>query len=183
MGLMIINVGSKNPTKVGAVEEVMKDYFPDAVVQGIEVDSGVSCQPKSIGETMHGADRRARLAFQDCNLSIGLESGMIRAARTKTGYLITLFCSIFDGQGFYVGMSSGFEVPQDVIDMVLKDHTIDISDALHLAKYTEEKRIGYGKGFIHVLTKGRVSRQDLVVQAVQMAMLQIENKHWYPSPP
>lgn len=177
---MLIKVGSKNPTKVDAVREVMKDYFPDAEVRGVEVDSGVGCQPKSMRQTIQGADRRAYLAFKDCDFSIGLESGMVEASgKTKTGYLNVLFCSIYDGVDFYIGMSSGFEIPQGAIETVIRDDSMDISDALYFAGYTTERRIGYGKGFIHILTKGRVCRQDLVIQAVQMAMLQIENKHWY----
>ena len=50
---MKVIVGSKNPVKVGAVEEVFRRYWPDCEVVGIEVESGVSAQPMSEKETHH----------------------------------------------------------------------------------------------------------------------------------
>ena len=181
---MIIKTGSENPTKVEALKEVMKDYFPDSTVIGIAVAVPriVGCQPKSMSDTLCGADYRAKQAFESggCDLGIGLESGMIGCSKfTKSGYLNALFCSIFDGKNFHIGMSSAFEMPKDTIEIVLEDPTIDLSEALFRAEYTKEERIGYGKGFIHVLTKGRVTRQDFVIQAVQMAMIHLENSEWY----
>ena len=57
---MKVVVGSKNKTKVGAVEKVWKD----AEITSISVPSGVSAQPFSDEETMQGAINRAKRALE-----------------------------------------------------------------------------------------------------------------------
>jgi non-canonical (house-cleaning) NTP pyrophosphatase len=70
---MIINVGSKNDVKVNAVKETIRNYkfLEKSEVNGIEVPSGVSEQPKSMQEIIQGGMNRAKNAFKDCNLSFG----------------------------------------------------------------------------------------------------------------
>jgi len=55
---MKILVGSKNPVKIKAVEEAFSKYFDNIVVEGINVNSGVSVQPVN-NETYAGAQNRA----------------------------------------------------------------------------------------------------------------------------
>ena len=56
---MRVLVGSANPVKIAAVQDVFEPYFPGAVVEGIETPSGVPAQP--VGkETFTGAENRAR---------------------------------------------------------------------------------------------------------------------------
>ena len=86
---MKVIVGSKNPNKIDAVKEVLALYpnFSGAIVEGIAADSGVYKQPTSIEETVQGAINRAKNSFKDCDLSIGLESGLIAVPQTKSGYM------------------------------------------------------------------------------------------------
>ena len=51
-------VGSRNPVKIGAVQDVFEQYFPGIEVQGIEVPSGVPAQPVG-DDTFAGAQNRA----------------------------------------------------------------------------------------------------------------------------
>ncbi len=57
---MKVVVGSKNKTKVGAVEKVWKD----ATITSLSVPSGVAAQPFSDEETMQGAINRAKRALE-----------------------------------------------------------------------------------------------------------------------
>ena len=57
---MKVVVGSKNKTKVGAVEKVWKD----AEITSLSVPSGVAAQPFSDEETMQGAINRAKRALE-----------------------------------------------------------------------------------------------------------------------
>ena len=50
-----IYIGSKNPAKIAAVEEVFINYS----IISQDVDSGVSCQPIGDEETIQGALNRA----------------------------------------------------------------------------------------------------------------------------
>ncbi len=76
---MKINVASKNPVKVGAVREIIRDYelLRDSSVSSYVADSGMSEQPRSLAETVQGAINRAKNAFNDCDYSFGIESGFM----------------------------------------------------------------------------------------------------------
>lgn len=60
-----IIVGSTNPTKVQAVEEIVREYpfLADARVFSVNVPSSVSEQPLTLSETIKGAMTRATNAF------------------------------------------------------------------------------------------------------------------------
>ncbi|KKT79065.1 MAG: putative non-canonical purine NTP phosphatase [Candidatus Giovannonibacteria bacterium GW2011_GWC2_44_8] len=86
---MKVNVGSKNETKVRAVKEALSEFpeFSKAEIVSVEVDPGVHKQPKNMEQTVQGAMNRAEKAFKDCDLSVGLESGLIEVPKTKSGYM------------------------------------------------------------------------------------------------
>jgi non-canonical (house-cleaning) NTP pyrophosphatase len=76
---MKINVGSKNLTKIRAVEEsvaLYPDLFPDPEVVAVDVDVELYGHPKSINETVDGAIDRAKKAFSGCDYSFGIEGGL-----------------------------------------------------------------------------------------------------------
>lgn len=70
-----IAVGSKNPVKIAAVENVARKIWPDAEVVSLEVAHGISEQPRSDDEAVEGARSRAKLALEkaDADIGIGLE--------------------------------------------------------------------------------------------------------------
>ena len=55
---MKIAVGSTNPVKLTAVRIAAQGQWPDAVVEGFAVASGVAEQPRSDAETRQGAENR-----------------------------------------------------------------------------------------------------------------------------
>lgn len=177
---MKIIVGSKNPVKVNAVRETISEYpfLERAEVIGIEVESGVSDQPKSIQETMQGARNRALNSFKDCDLSVGHESGLIEIPGTKTGFMNIDFCAIYDGKDFHVGSAPLFEYPIEVMKLVL-EQGLDISQAFHKAGLTEEEKLGATVGAIGILTKGRLNRTDYTKHATRMALIHLENLDLY----
>lgn len=182
MAIKII-VGTKNRVKVEAVRETVKDYdfLKEAEVTGKGVDSSVHDQPKSLKETVKGAVNRAEGAFRDCgdcDLSVGIEDGLMRVPETKTGMMNACVCVIFDGKGKHVGMAAGFEYPKEATRMVLEEG-IDMDEAYHRLGLTGKRRIGSHEGAIGKLTHGRFNRKDAVKQAVMMALIHLENSHLF----
>jgi inosine/xanthosine triphosphatase len=178
---MIIHVGSKNPAKFEAVRELLKDYpkFSGAEILSFDADSGIAAQPKSAEETAAGAMNRAKNSFRDCDYSIGLEDGLIKVPGSKTGYVNTTFCAIYDGEKFSFGLSSGFEMPKKAVELISKEE-IDLNEALYRVGITQKKRWGdEEKGIIHMLSGGRITRKERMKQAIQMAIIQIENPELY----
>src|SRR3989344_517192 len=159
---MIINVGSKNKVKVGAVEEILKDYthLARAKISGVDVDSGVSAQPKSFEETIQGAINRAKDSFKDCDYSIGLESGLMNVPHSKSGYMDVCVCAIYDGKEFHIGLSSAWEFPKKEITASILNEGLDINQAMYKAGLTEKKHIGSEEGAIGYFTKGRMDRKE-----------------------
>jgi len=177
---MIINVGTKNPTKIEAVREVAINYplFKNSHVEGVEIVGGVSDQPLSLEETIAGARHRAQKAYIDCDYSFGIESGLFSVPHTKTNYMDTTVCAIYDGTHFHLGMSPSFEYPIKVTELAVNEG-IEISEAYKLAGLTDHPKIGTAQGVIGELTKGRITRKDYTKQAIMMALIHLENPELY----
>ena len=177
---MRINVASKNPIKVEAVKEIVKEYdfLKDAEIVSLEASSNVSTHPLNIGDTVEGAINRAKNCFKDCNYSFGIESGLMNVPHTKVGSMDTTACAIYDGKKLYLGLSSGFEYPPIVTKMIREG--VEASEAFRRLKLTDHVKIGATEGgIIGLLTKGRVKRKDYTKQAIYNALIHLENQELY----
>lgn len=177
---MKINVGSANQVKINAVKEVIVDYdfLQDAKVIGLGVKSEVSDQPMSLDVTITGSINRAKNAFDDCKYSIGIEDGLMEVPHSKTGYMNICACTIYDGKKFHTGLSSAFEYPLEVTRMILNEK-IEVNEAVYRVGLTDNPKVGSFEGAISLLTKGRVSRTAYSKQAVQMALIHLQNPSLY----
>ena len=177
---MKINIGTTNNCKVEAVKEVMAitKGFEKSELTPIKVDSGIDDQPKSLEETITGAQNRAKAAFSNCDYSIGLESGLMKVPEAKTGYMDGCVCVIYDGEKFHMGLSSFFECPIEVTRLMIEDG-LDMSQAVNKIKLTEDPNIGSGQGAIGILTKGKMTRKNYTKQCIITALIHIENKELY----
>lgn len=178
--LMTINVGTKNPAKIEAVQEIIQDYdfLKDAKVVSVEVDSGISAQPLTLEETIRGAMNRAKNAFRDCDYSFGLESGLFPVPYTKSGYMDTGVCAIYDGRQYHLGLSAPYEYPKKVTQLVV-EQGMNISQASRTVGLTEHEYIGHAEGTVGIITKGRVTRKDYTKQAILTALIHLENPDLY----
>lgn len=180
---MIVAVGTKNKAKVQALKEVLAKYemFYAAEILLTEVSSDVSDQPKSLTETIQGAKNRAKQAFEKnvgCGYAFGLESGIFKVPHTKSGYMDTTACAIYDGENFHLGLSSCFEYPKELIRLVHEEN-LDISQAVNKAGFSDNKDIGSAEGMIGILTKGRLNRKEYTEQSIITALVHLENKDIY----
>jgi inosine/xanthosine triphosphatase len=174
---MKIALGSKNPVKIEALREIIKDYpcLKNAEIFFNGVSSQVSEQPKSLEETVKGAINRAKEVFKDCDFSFGIESGLMAVPGTKTGFMDVCVCSICDGKEFYLGLSSAWETPKLVADYMLKDG-LDMNQAAFKAGLTKNEKVGSAEGLIGIMTKGRLPRKEYTKEAIRTALIHLENK-------
>jgi len=174
---MKINVGSKNPVKIEAVKEAFSLYFNDLIVKGFKVDSKVIPQPKKLEEITKGAINRSIGCFNDCNYSVGIESGIFPVNEALTNYM-NISCSvIYDGKRIVgIGLSPGFEYPNFVIEEIF-------GKKREVAKIFDEKfktlNIGKEGGAISILSNGKYLRKELHRVGTIMALLPIINKELY----
>ena len=170
-----IKVGSYNPVKISAVEEILLEYshLTPAEVKGIAVNSKVSDQPKSLNETIQGAINRARQTYEDCDYSFGIESGLMTVPQTKTGYMDISVCAIYDGREFHLGISSAFECPLKVTEYMIKGG-LNMNEAFYKAGLTDNPQVGSTQGAVSILTKGRLTRKEYTKQAIRTALIHME---------
>ncbi|MFA5163079.1 MAG: inosine/xanthosine triphosphatase [Patescibacteria group bacterium] len=172
---MQINVGSKNPVKVQALEEILSDYpdFKGAELTIVETPSGVSDQPKSLDETVQGAMNRAKNSFSNCQYSFGMESGLMAVPNTKSGYMDVCVCAIFDGEEYHLGLSSAWEAPKKVTEMMLREG-LDMNDAAYRSGFTDNLKVGSAEGLVGIMTKGRLTRKEYTKEAIRTALIHVE---------
>lgn len=172
---MKINVGTKNPAKVGALKELIQDYplLKNSEIFPKEVTSNVSNQPKSLDETMRGAMSRAKGSFSDCDFSFGIESGLMEVPHIKTGYMDVCVCAIYNGKDFFFGLSSAWEAPKKIADYILKEG-LDMNEAALKAGLTNNPKVGSSEGLIGIMTKGRLTRKEYTKEAIRTALIHLE---------
>jgi inosine/xanthosine triphosphatase len=167
-----VAVGSTNRIKVDSVREAFNQVFDDVQVKGFSVDTGVAKQP--IGNaTIKGAENRAKKALDEWSekkpphFAIGLEAGLFKVTAIKR-YMDVQYCAILDMSGrFTYGHSPGFYYPSSFDEHIKAGEEIeDIIDDLFAIK-----KIGEKNGAIGFLTDNVVTRKDLLVSSVLMALV------------
>jgi inosine/xanthosine triphosphatase len=173
---MIVKVGSKNPVKVQATRNVLEKFYNDVTVSAVHVNSGVPDQPIGLEKTIEGAVNRAKGAYlSDCDLGVGIESGLLEAPHTITGYVDLQWCAIYDGKKTTLGVSAGFEYPPSVVEEVLNGKEVgDVMDEL-----TGVDNLGEKMGAVSYLSRGLLDRTGNTEQCVLMAMIPRLNEGIY----
>lgn len=162
---MKVAVGSTNPVKVKAVENVFRIVYGEAEVEGVKAMSGVPSQPFG-EETIIGAINRAKSAYATAKLDmgVGIEAGLFRVNEFT---LDVQYCAIYDGSWLTVGCGSGFEYPPLVLDEVLAGN--EVGDVM--SRVAGVENLGEKEGAIGFLSHGMLTRTQLTEQSVLMALI------------
>jgi non-canonical (house-cleaning) NTP pyrophosphatase len=102
----------------------------------------------------------------------------MEAPETATGFLHVCAGCIFDGTHYYVGLSNGFEIPPQILELIL-EKKMDLMQACLHSGISSNHKLGSTEGLIGILTKGKIDRKEYSKQCLRMAMLQLENAEWY----
>jgi inosine/xanthosine triphosphatase len=180
---MLVSIGSTNKAKILALEEVLKTYprFAEVKIISVSVPSDISDQPLTLSETIEGAKNRAKNSFEACNhcqYGFGIESGIFEAPGTRTGFLHGSICAIYNGADFHIGLSTAFEVPPLILNL-MRDQKMDLSQACLSSGISTNVKIGSEEGLIGILTQGRVDRKAYSKQCIIPALVQLEHAEWY----
>lgn len=174
---MLIKIGSKNRPKVGAVEEAIINYssIEDPKFISVSAPSDVSEQPTSFDETIQGAINRAKNAFGDCDLSVGIEDGLMEVKYVRSGYMNFAVCAIYDGDGVYLGFSPAFEHPFKPAKLIFGEK-LDLNQAYLKAGLTDNPNLGAAEGVLGLLSNKKITRQEYTKYGVIMALINWEFK-------
>ena len=173
---MKVIVGSLNPVKLNATRNILEKIYGEIDISSTDADSGVPDQPFGLDETIKGAINRAKNSYsQDMDLSVGIESGLMKTPNTITGYIDLQWCAIFDGEKITLGVSSGFEYPPEVVKEVLSGFEVgDVMDRI-----TGVDNLGTKKGAVSHLSKNMLDRTENTEQCVLTAMIPRMNEEIY----
>lgn len=159
---MRVMVGSKNSAKVAAVEQAVAAYWPDARVEGMETDSGVSNQPIGDEETMTGALNRARAALATgAELGVGLEGGV---AKYHNQWVMMSYVAITDGAREVAVPVTGTPLPHawgEALQAGAELRPLVIESGLPY---------DYKAGVIGLLTNGQLMRDTMFCHGVMTAL-------------
>jgi inosine/xanthosine triphosphatase len=157
---MRIAVGSGNPVKRDAVQEAL----PEATVESVTVESGVSEQPWGDDETIEGARNRAERALGDENdLGVGLEGGV---EEHDSGLFLIMWAAATDGDRIELGGGPRIRLPDDVAARLLDGAELGpvMDDLLDTSGVAENQ------GAAGVLTDGVTDRTEALRTAAAGAL-------------
>ena len=164
---MRVGVGSGNPVKRRAVEAAL-DAGEDALgegatVEAVPVDSGVSEQPRGHGETVAGAETRARnvLAAGAYDLGVGIEGG-VADLDDRPGLYLVMWAAVTDGETIERGGGPSLRLPGDIAERVRGGEELGpvLDDVLDTEGVKERA------GAAGVLTGDAVDRESALAHAV-----------------
>ncbi len=167
---MVFIIGSTNAAKVTAARRVIMKSFPQAVVNEVDVKSGVSNQPFGDEETRLGAINRALRAtgMQKNVIGIGLEGG-VRMLEGQM-YLCNWGALVLpDGERFTAG-GAQIPLPKEIADELITGKELGpVVDA-----YFKASGIRHKEGAIGMFTAHAVNRDELFEHVLQLLIGQLK---------
>lgn len=173
---MHLFVGSSNPVKINAVTIAASEAWPDFIVQGYEVESGIPAQPMGDDETRLGAENRAkaalRLGIRDRgseigqeNLGVGLEGGVFE---TESGDLwSTVWVVVADQQrNLHHANGARFKIPESIATPIREGREM----GLVVNKMFGGQDVRRANGAIGVVTKNFVDRTEEYAAIAKLAL-------------
>lgn len=172
MQKQLVYVGSTSEHKLRAVREALDELSIPAEVVGVKTASGVPEQPVKSPENdeiLEGASNRAHAAHEPGVIGIGIENGIEYAKSSRLAIVSDFaYVVIDDGNGVFIASSTG--------------HPVNYIDA------EEARRRGFGRNTVASVTRertgcdatdatphytgGRMTRAELLKQAVKLALCQ-----------
>lgn len=170
---MKVVIASHNPVKVNATKLAFAKVFPNQPLEFIEtsVDSGVSDQPTTNEETLLGALNRVEAAYQQhtSDFAVGIEGGVEKVLDLTQSFA---WITIKSSRGVTKSKSASFTLPSTVIDQLNQGKELgDAMDTLHHLKNSKQKQ-----GAVGILTDNLVTRTDLYIQPLIMALVPHKTK-------
>lgn len=177
---MHIFVGSHNPVKVNSVVGAASETWPEVIVEGFDVPSGIAEQPRTDKETKSGAINRAKAALfeglqkyesegrelkTDEVLGVGLEGGVFE---DEDGQMWSTVWAVVVDKTDFMEFANGarFMVPDIVADKIRKGEEMGPV----IAKVAGESDVKKKQGMIGITTKGFVDRTEEYQALAKLAL-------------
>ncbi|MEM0158744.1 MAG: pantetheine-phosphate adenylyltransferase [Thermoplasmataceae archaeon] len=161
-----IGVETGNMLKVEATRKAISGLMRNFDIQMVTVPQGSSNQPFGTDIITSSVDRAIR-SLSDRDYGIGIEAGIFRDPVTSDSFDMHV-CSVVDRFGNLTrGYSSAFQIPPGVQESVKQG--MDLSQAV--MELYGARDIGQTIGAIGMFSKGKVRRDQLIVECVRNAFI------------
>ncbi|KEO73509.1 inosine/xanthosine triphosphatase [Anditalea andensis] len=173
----LVIVGSRNPVKIKSTDHAFHKIFEHAfVVQGLEVNSGVSDQPLGDEETLKGAMNRAKnanMAFPEADYWVGIEGGVENNNGKMNAFA---FIVVLDKNGkLGKAKTATFDLPDVIANLIMGGMELGAADDQHFNRENSKE----GDGAVGMLTHGIVTRKEYYEQAIILALIPFANESMY----
>ncbi len=172
-----VAVGTRNPVKIAAAEQVVRHYWPRAQVKAVDVASGVSDQPWGLLETVAGARERARAARRqlDADLGIGLEGG-VEMIPEAGGLFLSGWAAVATRSGsVYVGSGGRVVLPPPLVEALRRGEELGPA----MDRLSGEVNSKHTIGSVGLLTLGFVTREAQFAVALAYALVPLLRSEWW----
>lgn len=163
---MFVGVGSTNPVKRDATESAIGS-MPGLSVEAVDVDSGVSEQPRGHEETRRGAINRATAAYDagGVDLGVGIEGG-VATFDGADGTFLVMWAAVTDGDRIETASGPAIRLPEHVVAR------IDDGEELGPVMDDEYERedVAEQEGAAGILTGNAVTRTQALETAIAGAL-------------
>ncbi len=170
---MHVFVGSTNVVKINSAKIAVEKVWPDAIVEGVDLHSGVSHQPRTDEETKKGAENRARKALElglqqqpndNMLLGIGLEGGVFEERGEMWS---TVWCAVIDQDGniFFVN-GARLKVPESIAEKIRSG--LEMAHAMEAI--TGRKKVKSTTGMLGIITKNYIDRTEEYAVLAKLAV-------------
>ncbi|BCU69246.1 DUF84 family protein [Stygiolobus caldivivus] len=168
---MFVAIGSTNKAKVEAVKEAIKIIGLPAKVEAVKIDPEVPPQP-ICNQTFVGAKRRAykALRISGADIGVGIEGGIFYYENKVLGYAVVYAVSKEGMENF--AFSASFPLPPSIASLVVQGK--ELGEATDIVFSTKDSK--QYEGAIGYLTKNYITRKDLYVQPVVIALYPFYNR-------
>mgnify|MGYP000229959377 CR=1 FL=1 len=175
--MLTIVVASSNPVKLHAALNGFQRMFPDQEfrVHGVQVSSGVGCQPMSNAETLQGALNRAKEAQQAQPMAdywVGIEGGVEIEGEELAAFA---WVAVESRAGLGKGRTGTFYLPPQVAALVRAGKELGEADDIIFGRTNSKQE----NGAIGILTGDVIDRVSLYEQAVILALVSFKNPQLY----
>lgn len=170
--MRVVAVGSRNPVKVAAVEELLGDRTER--VESVAVESGVPEQPFGTDETRTGALNRARRSLSadgEADLGVGIEGGV---TPDDDRLWLIMWAAVTDGDRTATGRGPAIRLPDAIAERVRGGEELGpVMDDV-----TGEHGVARGSGAAGVLTDGLIDRRTALSTAIAGALGPFVTDHY-----
>lgn len=171
---MKIAIGTTSDLKVRALKNALAKLEIEGEIAPLKTESGVSNQPFGYKETTKGAMNRATAAFEKeaPDLALGIENGVVEI---EGNYFDIACVCIKTNQDISISYSAGHPTPQWIIDEIKETNTEYGHITQRLSGDSEKDPLKY-------FSDGKIKREEVLSQAIEIALIKIFNKAKYQKP-